>query len=496
LAQGVEEIITILHTNGVMVRNVVENNTVSQPWFTPRCPDYKIDDFDFRYFDGESYKLTGYIIDSAKFNAESTGKSKDDGRGIFSWDHVYSQFKAGTLHQGLKSAIGWLVLTTDWANSQIKQALVPIVENLCPNKEKVDRAINKGEIDKLIKYCREKTGTNVTTVTNWKDHLISADELKDKEFPPVKWAVDGIIPEGLTVLAGDPKAGKSLMAVDICCSVASGEECFGTQKCTRGDVVYISLEDPERRVKDRIKQQCDLWPETFHLVTGGIPQLGSEFYSNLDEMLLLWPELRAIIIDTMTFIVPPKPNGMSDYDHIYKQLDPLHKWALDNHIAVILITHKSKATRQNGDNPFAGIIGSVAVQGTADAMIMLERNHYKKDTKKKDKNIIPADGFLSITGREIEQNRFSLDFDSECMKWALRGKFSGGDVTGNPNHFLIIQELKKRPMSPKEIAAATMLNESTTRSALRRLSKNNEFLEKKEDKYYVVSYNYNTQDDW
>ncbi|OQY16642.1 MAG: hypothetical protein B6I36_10035 [Desulfobacteraceae bacterium 4572_35.1] len=266
LAQGVEEVITLLHERGVMVRNVVENNTTSQPWFLPRCNEACFEDFDYRYYDKNEYRLTGFTRPSAIFNAVESGKSLDEGQGIFSWDYVTSQFKEGTLHMGLKSACGWLILTTDWADSQIKQHLCALVEAICPDRDKVDRACNKGEIDSLIKYCRGKSGTSITAVANWKDHLISADELKGKVFPPVKWAVDGVIPEGLTVLAGDPKAGKSLMAVDICNAIASGGEAFGKQACVQGDVVYISLEDPQRRVQDRIKQQCDLWPGAFHLV--------------------------------------------------------------------------------------------------------------------------------------------------------------------------------------------------------------------------------------
>lgn len=97
----------------------------------------------------------------------------------------------------------------------------------CPDKDKVERALEKGEIEKIIGFCRKKQGTEQVAESNWKDHLIDADILEHKEFPPIVWAVDGVIPEGLTVLAGDPKAGKSLMAVDICSSIASGGQALG-----------------------------------------------------------------------------------------------------------------------------------------------------------------------------------------------------------------------------------------------------------------------------
>jgi len=40
-------------------------------------------------------------------------------------------------------------------------------------------------------------------------NLIIAKELQIKEFPPINWIVDDILPEGLTILAGKPKLGKS-----------------------------------------------------------------------------------------------------------------------------------------------------------------------------------------------------------------------------------------------------------------------------------------------
>ncbi len=39
--------------------------------------------------------------------------------------------------------------------------------------------------------------------------IFSAAELQGRVFPPIKWIVPDILPEGLTLLAGKPKLGKS-----------------------------------------------------------------------------------------------------------------------------------------------------------------------------------------------------------------------------------------------------------------------------------------------
>jgi hypothetical protein len=485
LQAGVEEIISLLHGAGLPVRNVHENLVLSQPWFTPRCPEHTIDDFYSAWHDGQTYRigerkvLDTAHVDSVK-DSEIQGK---DSPGQFSWDYVISEFARGTLHMGLKSACGWLVRTTDWVDAQIKSHLLAIARATCPDKAKLARA-EKGEIDKLIKYCRKKSGIYVEQkAPDWKERCITAAELRDKEFPPVNWAVEGIIPEGLCVFAGDPKVGKSLVAVDICSAIASGVKGFGSRPCVAGGAVYISLEDPERRVKSRIAIQCDRWPETFRLVTGGIPTVGDEFFHIMDEMVMLWPDTRCIVIDTLQFIIPSKQPGRSDYEHFYKFLAPLHEWAIENHIAVVLIHHTTKGQAINGENPFDKINGSQAISGCADTMILLQRNHAKTT---KDPSI--ADGFMHIQGREVGKECLAMDWDEEALIWTIISEAQGDEATGNTRWLEIMDALKKHgPIGPKDLSGLVGINYSTTKTCLRRM-KAKSLIRSDDGKWFVPGY--------
>lgn len=482
LHQGVNEIIGYLHRSGLRVRNVVENMTLSQPWFTPRVPAVSVDDFYAKWHDGEIYQLGKFPQNGVEVTEKPPASSA---LGQFSWDYVFDQFQSGTIHQGIKAASGWLVRTTDWADSQIIEHITSLVDRLCPDSVKVKRA-KDGEIKKLVEFCRKKSGTIfIENDTTWKSCVITAEQLRDKDFPPIRWAVDGLIPEGLTVIAGDPKSGKSLLAVDICSAIASGAECLGNMSCVEGGSIYISMEDPERRVKERIQQQCNLWPEKFVLVTGGINPALESFSKTVDEMLMLYPATRAIIVDTMNFIIPEKPQSISDYNHYYSVLTPLQKWAITNHIALIMITHKSKATPGSGDNPFSGILGSVAIQGCADCMIMLSKNH---DKEKNDKtNEALPDGFLTITGRDMGSHRYNLEFDSEAMKWAAVNK--NEKVSKNTNWLQITQSIKTKMLGPKEISKETKINNSTVKSCLGRMLKQ-EIVISKDGKYGLPGVDY------
>jgi hypothetical protein len=367
---------------------------------------------------------------------------------------------------GLKSAAGWLVKTTDWADSQIKTHLTALVSSLCPDKAKVHRA-ETVEIEQLIKYCRKKSGVAIDLPSaDWKAKAITAEELRDKEFPPVQWAVDGVIPEGLCVFAGDPKVGKSLVAVDICSAIASGVKAFGNRTCVAGGAVYVSLEDPERRVKARIATQCDRWPASFRLVTGGIPTVGDDFFKTLNEMMMIWPDTRCIVFDTLSYIVPTKPNGKSDYEHYYKFLGPIHDWAMENQVAVVVITHTNKGQAISGENVFSKIMGSQAISGCADSMLLLQKNHAK--TNPKDPTI--ADGFLHLQGRELGQDCIALDFDQEEMRWTISGEVKGDEATGNTRWLEIIDVLKRYgSMGPTDLSSTVGYNVATTKTCLRRM---------------------------
>ena len=80
----------------------------------------------------------------------------------------------------------------------------------------------------------------------------TAKALKDEVFPPIKFIVKGYVVEGATILAGRPKIGKSWLALDWGIAVARGGVCFGDVRCKEGDVLYIALEDNNRRLKSRL----------------------------------------------------------------------------------------------------------------------------------------------------------------------------------------------------------------------------------------------------
>ena len=99
----------------------------------------------------------------------------------------------------------------------------------------------------------------------------SAAELRGKRFPALKYIVPEILAEGCTLIAGRPKLGKSWLMLDIGIAVAAGRYCLGESKCEQGDVLYLALEDNERRLQRRITKILGAfsteWPTEFQYAT-------------------------------------------------------------------------------------------------------------------------------------------------------------------------------------------------------------------------------------
>ena len=53
---------------------------------------------------------------------------------------------------------------------------------------------------------------------------VNGEMLMNTFLPPIEFAVENLIPQGLHILSGSPKIGKSWMALMLCLKVAKGEK--------------------------------------------------------------------------------------------------------------------------------------------------------------------------------------------------------------------------------------------------------------------------------
>ena len=242
-------------------------------------------------------------------------------------------------------------------------------------------------------------------------NIKSGVELKDIDTPPAQYVCYDILPEGLVVLAGAPKIGKSLFALDLCMSV-SGE---GRKFLGRYDVpddascLYFALEDNVRRLKARalaFEDSQPSWSDAKHVLTERFkwsvqhpPSLDKGLCNLISEYLKAEPKCRLIVIDVYNSIKPMSSrSGGNAYEVDAKQADALQQLAIAHHCCILVITHLRKTSAYSSSDPFEEITGSMGLPSKADTIIV-----FKKGTN-------TNEGKLYIRGRETKEQTIDVDF--------------------------------------------------------------------------------------
>lgn len=223
------------------------------------------------------------------------------------------------------------------------------------------------------------------------------------------YVVDNLITNGITILASPPKFGKSWMCMDLAISVANGTEFMGipTNKC---GVIYLALEDGDYRLKERGQKVAGdrPIPSNLYLVKDA-PILEEGLLPMLNDLTKKCEGVGMIIIDTLQKVrgTAGRTEGVYGYD--YRELGQLHKYALANNLAVILVHHLNKG---GDDNDFVGRLnGSTGISGAADSIITLSRSKRNDDETK-----------MSITGRDIVERTLILQMDWGRYRWMILGE--------------------------------------------------------------------------
>ena len=126
---------------------------------------------------------------------------------------------------------------------------------------------------------------------------IDADTLLSTPLPATRFVVDRLLPEGLHILAGAPKIGKSWLALWLCLCVAKGDSVWDFA-VTKGTVLYLCLEDSLTRIQNRLFQITEDAPDTLHFATLA-GSIGGGLEDQLKSFLAEHPGTALVVIDTL-----------------------------------------------------------------------------------------------------------------------------------------------------------------------------------------------------
>jgi AAA domain len=286
--------------------------------------------------------------------------------------------------------------------------------------------------------------------------MMSALQLQRTEFPPVSWLLRDMIPEGLTLLAGKPKLGKSWLALQLGYGVATGREVLG-RSVDPGRVLYAALEDNPRRLKSRLQKSTppfSEWPETLSFVTEW-PRLDDGGLDRFQAWLSRTPDARLLIVDTLATVRPSGNSKDSLYQTDYAALRGLHRLASDSGLSIIAVHHLRKA---DADDPFDTVSGSTGLTGAADTTLILTKT---------------ADGVVLYgRGRDLPEFETALGFDVGSCLWTDLGRPC--DVFGSETRQAIRAALKAGKQSPREIADHGALDYDLCAKTLQRMAEGGE----------------------
>ena len=129
---------------------------------------------------------------------------------------------------------------------------------------------------------------------------IDADTLQSTAYEPVSFVVDDLLPQGLHLLAGAPKIGKSWLALWLCLCAVQGKPLwtFVTRPC---EMLYLCLEDSFQRIQSRLFDLTEDAPPTLHFATNS-DTLGKGLEEQLCAFLAEHPDTVLVIIDTLQMI--------------------------------------------------------------------------------------------------------------------------------------------------------------------------------------------------
>ena len=237
---------------------------------------------------------------------------------------------------------------------------------------------------------------------------ISAKDLQDKEFKPIQWVVDGLLPQGLAMVVAPPKYGKSWLMLDLCLSVAAGQK-FLNMPTHKTGCLYLALEDNPRRLQTRMNTvlQGERAPDGFAFATG-VQDLNGGLIEQLNEYLAVHPGCGLIVIDTLQRVRRTTGKAVNAYQADYHDVGILQKFASERELCIVLVHHLRKLKDET--DPFSQISGTNGILGAADSAMVMNRERRMDETTK-----------LSVVGRDVEEFELALRFDKTLCRWQNLG---------------------------------------------------------------------------
>ena len=259
-------------------------------------------------------------------------------------------------------------------------------------------------------------------------HLNTIDgaTLMSQPLRPPNFVVDALLSQGLHILAGSPKVGKSWLALWLSVMVAKGKPVWG-MVTRQGTTLYLCLEDSTLRIQNRLFEITEDAPSTVHFCTE-CALIGKGLEEQINSFLTEHTDTVLVIIDTLQMI--RGTNYDNTYANDYRDLSALKRIADAHGIAILLIHHLRK---EAADDVFNRISGTTAISGAVDSSFTLVEERRGSGKAK-----------LSCIGRDIEYRELTLERNTENVWELLSDSREQPELLGDRIIFLISELMNAR----------------------------------------------------
>ena len=238
------------------------------------------------------------------------------------------------------------------------------------------------------------------------------------DIPDTEFVIQDIVADGAAVLlSGREKSGKGYLLIDIAASIATGQPCFGKAVLKEGPVLYCSLEESPRTLRQRFRRrlsgQLDAPVDILPLDGFTEERFQLENFAHLRAFtdLLTAKNYVLVIIDTLREAHSGRENDSDEMAPLVRRIrDIAHGLG----VTIMVSHHMNKA--------YGSSRGSIAILASFDDELAFTRSEDRTETV--------ICGELRAEGRNLPKYVTSVVFDAETGRWQASDEL---ETVADPN---------------------------------------------------------------
>lgn len=308
--------------------------------------------------------------------------------------------------------------------------------------------------------------------------VVNAYDIYNKKLSPTKWYVGDLLHEGACLLSGDPKVGKSFLALQIAIAVAGTADtvCGSLKVGEHGRVLYLAVDDgSEKRIHERLHQLTDdeeavrnidfVYQRTLPSLSCGLDTILDDYLSKHKYVL--------VVLDTLGAVLDVATGNKNLYRNDYQEAITLQKLAQKHGICLLILHHTNKS--QQVDTIYRAS-GTHGLTGAVDSVLLLS-NHTNEHGDSPRLYASPRDGEKAEHGlRRLENGSWEVSGYVPCV-------YEPKSRPLNPERNAVKKALAAGPKDKQQISAELSIAEDTARKRLERM-KDDQLLKKLADGRY------------